>query len=124
MVIFCSCACVRVTFWPRGGSAPDLGEQPAITRSEAAIAPAARKRLVIFGLFQIVAMPPASTQRLEQRGSVGVTVGLRLDERDLGLLIGRLRAQKSQIIGVAVLQLPLDEIERGLGSVVGRRRRL
>ena len=56
-------------------------------------------------------MPPAAAQRLKQRRRVGKTIGLRLHEVDAGLLIGLFRAQQRQIADVAVLPLPLRQIQ-------------
>ena len=75
-------------------------------------------------LRQIRAAPPAAAQRLEQRRGVGVATGLGLHEADPRLLIGLLGAQQRQVAGVAVLPLPLGQIERDLGGVGRGGRRL
>src|SRR5690349_22184429 len=45
-------------------------------------------------------MPPAATQRLEQRRGVGITTGLRLHQRDARLLVALLRAEQRQVAGI------------------------
>ena len=68
-------------------------------------------------------MPPATTERLEQGRGIGETIGLCLHLIDPGLLIGLFGAQQRQRAGVAVLPLPLRQIQRhlrGIGGAGGR----
>src|SRR5690348_4941214 len=71
---------------------------------------------------QIPAMPPAASERLEQRGGVGVTVGLRRNQRDARLLVILFGSQQREIAGVTVARLLLRELQRGLGRAFGIRR--
>ena len=111
--MFCSWAAVRVTLLTvpeeAGGLLSVLDVQP-VNDAVAAIAimTTARARenlprysvksvpqsdlffMIVLG--QIRPMPPATAQRLKQRRRVGITIGLRLDEIDAGLLTGLLRA--------------------------------
>ena len=73
---------------------------------------------------QIGAIPPAASQCLKQCRRIGETIGLRLQAIDPRLLIGLFGIQHREIVGVAVLQLALGQIERHPGGVFGRRGRL
>ena len=66
-------------------------------------------------------MPPAAAQRLKQRGRVGIASGLGLDQIDARLLVGLFGVQQSEIAGVAVLPLPLRQVQRDFGRIRGVR---
>src|ERR1043165_2979528 len=55
-------------------------------------------------LHDILTMPPAPAQGLEQRDRVRITVGLRNNERDPRLLIGALRIEQRKISNGARLE--------------------
>jgi hypothetical protein len=55
---------------------------------------------------------------LKQRGSVGIAIRLSLHEVDQGLLIGLLRAQEREVIGIACVELLFRQGERDGGSIL------
>src|SRR5208283_3804016 len=58
-----------------------------------------------------VAVPPTAAQRQEQRGRVGQAGGLGLNPLEDRLLIGDLRTEQIEEVGVAALHLLLRQIE-------------
>src|SRR6185369_1097782 len=61
---------------------------------------------------QVDAIPPAAAQCLEQCCRVGVARGLRLHQRDAGLVVGALRVQQRQVAHRAELVLATHQSER------------
>src|SRR5216683_1225279 len=55
---------------------------------------------------EVVAVPPAAAQRLEQRHGVGEAIGLRLDARDPRLQVGLLCIENQEVVDLAELQAP------------------
>src|ERR1700722_20795456 len=98
-------------------------EQPDRSAAAARTAASANLFAMVF-LGEFVAMPPAAAQRLKQRGGVGVSVRLRQHQGRARLLIGLLGVQQGEIARIAVLELPLRQIERDFGGVSGVRSRL
>ncbi len=59
---------------------------------------------------EVVAVPPAAAQRLEQRHGVGEAIGLRLDARDPRLQVGLLCIENQEVVDLAELQAPACEV--------------
>src|SRR5260370_3331250 len=70
-----------------------------------------------------LAVPPAATQCLEQRGGVGITGGLGLDEGEQRRLIGVLGGEQPEIADGAELQLAPGDLEALEGSAFRSDRR-
>src|SRR6202034_2554634 len=134
--MLCRCASVSRTLIgvtvAAAGLVSPRGEQPAQLRVAAssvksAAAGAAFRRvrrgavcgrsvsMMIRG--EIRAVPPATAERLKERGGVGKAIGLGLHQGTQRLLIGLLGVEQCEIAGVAGLPLPLREIEGDLGGI-------
>src|SRR6202040_395086 len=66
---------------------------------------------------EVVAIPPAAAQRLEQRHGVGETIGLRLDAHEQRLQVGLLRIEDQERIDIAKFQASARDGEAAVGGV-------